>query len=147
LKPLLKIEIKRAGYISEKDAIKDINFSLKEGELAGLIGPNGAGKSTTIKAILELLPIMDGRINFCGNNKRYAYIPEQPIFYDELTLWEHLELAASAHSINQTVFQERLLKADIYIVDEPFMGLDPQAIRDFLILLNQERNRGAGVLM
>lgn len=182
MKQLLEIEIKRAGYISEKDAIKDINFSLKEGELAGLIGPNGAGKSTTIKAILDLLPIMDGRINFCGNDKRYAYIPEQPIFYDELTLWEHLELAASAHNINQTVFQERssrllklfrldevrhflpatfskgmqqkvmlvigfLLKADIYIVDEPFMGLDPQAIRDFLILLNQERNRGAGVLM
>ena len=40
-----------------------------------------------------------------------------------------------------------LLKADIYIVDEPFMGLDPRAIRDFLILLQQERSRGAGVLM
>jgi hypothetical protein len=31
LKQLLEIEIKHAGYISEKDAIKDINFSLKEG--------------------------------------------------------------------------------------------------------------------
>ena len=40
-----------------------------------------------------------------------------------------------------------LLQADIYIVDEPFMGLDPQAIMDFLRLLKQERRRGAGVLM
>jgi ABC-2 type transport system ATP-binding protein len=40
-----------------------------------------------------------------------------------------------------------LNKADLYIVDEPFMGLDPRAIRDFLTLINQERKRGAGVLM
>ncbi|HHY31188.1 MAG TPA: ATP-binding cassette domain-containing protein, partial [Syntrophaceticus sp.] len=46
------MQIKRAGYTDEKNAIRDISFSLKEGELAGLIGPNGAGKSTTIKAIL-----------------------------------------------------------------------------------------------
>ena len=182
MEQLLEIQIKRAGYTDEKNAIRDINFSLKEGELAGLIGPNGAGKSTTIKAILGLLPVMDGNVVFCGNNKRYAYIPEQPVFYNDLTLWEHLELAASAYNINQVVFQERssrllrlfrldgvqhylpatfskgmqqkvmlmigfLLKADIYIVDEPFMGLDPRAIRDFLILLQQERSRGAGVLM
>lgn len=40
-----------------------------------------------------------------------------------------------------------LIKADIYIVDEPFIGLDPRAIRDFLDLLAAERKRGAGVLM
>mgnify|MGYP000889095300 CR=1 FL=1 len=180
--PLLEIHINHAGYASEKKAIRDIDFTLNKGELAGLIGPNGAGKSTTIKAILGLLPIMDGSVSFSGSDKRYAYIPEQPIFYDQLTLWEHLELAASAYNINQIVFQERssrllklfrldevrhhlpdtfskgmqqkamlaigfLLKADIYIIDEPFMGLDPRAIRDFLILLKQERERGAGVLM
>jgi ABC-2 type transport system ATP-binding protein len=40
-----------------------------------------------------------------------------------------------------------LIQADIYIVDEPFIGLDPRAIRDFLNLLDAERKRGAGVLM
>ena len=182
LKQLLQVRIKHAGYTDNKNAITNIDFSLQEGELIGLIGPNGAGKSTTIKAILGMLPVMAGEVILNGSSKRYAYVPEQPVFYDELTVWEHLELAAAAHSINQLVFEERssrllklfrldnakhylpgtlskgmqqkvmlvigfLLQADIYIVDEPFMGLDPQAIMDFLRLLKQERRRGAGVLM
>lgn len=179
---ILQVQIKSAGYVNNKKAIENIGFSLKKGELTGLIGPNGAGKSTTIKAILGLLPEVDGEIHPKGQNTRYAYIPEQPVFYDELTLWEHLELAAAAYDIGRRDFldegeklletfrlqKERhhlpgsfskgmqqkvmliigfLIKADIYIVDEPFIGLDPRAIRDFLNLLDTERKRGAGVLM
>lgn len=40
-----------------------------------------------------------------------------------------------------------MIQPDIYIIDEPFIGLDPVAIRDFLDLLQQERQRGAAVLM
>ena len=40
-----------------------------------------------------------------------------------------------------------LLKPDVYVVDEPFVGLDPRATRDFLELLQDERRRGAGVSM
>jgi len=179
---ILQVQIKHAGYASNKKAVENINFSLKKGELAGLIGPNGAGKSTTIKAILELLPEMEGEVKPARQNARYAYIPENPVFYDELTLWEHLELAAAAYGMEECEFwseseklleifrlqKERhhlpgsfskgmqqkvmliigfLIKADIYIVDEPFIGLDPRATRDFLNLLKEENKRGAGVLM
>ena len=179
---ILQIQIKSAGYANNKKAIENICFSLKKGELTGLIGPNGAGKSTTIKAILSLLPEVAGKIQPGEQNTRYAYIPEQPVFYDELTLWEHLKLAAASYDMGRRQFldegekllktfrlqKERhhlpgsfskgmqqkvmliigfLIKADIYIVDEPFIGLDPRAIRDFLDLLAAERKRGAGVLM
>lgn len=179
---ILQIQIKHAGYANNKKAVENINFSLKKGELIGLIGPNGAGKSTTMKAILGLLPEMDGEIDPMRQNARYAYIPEHPVFYDELTLWEHLELAAAAYGMERRQFLDEgerllktfrlqkekhhlpgsfskgmrqkvmliigfLIKADIYIVDEPFIGLDPRATRDFLSLLDAERKRGAGVLM
>lgn len=103
---LLNVKIKYAGYKNNKKAIQNINFTLRKGELIGLIGPNGAGKSTTIKAVLGLLPELEGEVRLTGQNTKYAYIPEQPIFYDEFTLWEHLELAASAYGLEKQEFLE-----------------------------------------
>jgi ABC-2 type transport system ATP-binding protein len=179
---LLDVSIKHAGYPGNKQVIKEINFSVARGELVGLIGPNGAGKSTTIKGILGLLPEMDGQVAFARERSKCAYIPEQPILYESLTLWEHLELAAAAYEIDRPEFlsiaedllqlfrmteakhklpatfskgmQQKVMlilgfltEPSVYVVDEPFVGLDPKATKDFLALLNKARNRGAGVLM
>jgi ABC-2 type transport system ATP-binding protein len=40
-----------------------------------------------------------------------------------------------------------LLRPSLYVIDEPFIGLDPIGIRDFLSLIQQARDEGAGVLM
>ena len=180
---LLNVDINHAGSSGNNmDIIKNVALSVKSGELVGLIGPNGAGKSTTIKAIMGLLPAMDGKVEFTGESKNYAYIPEQPVLYDGLTLWEHLELAAAAYEIERKVFVSRaddllklfrltefkhhlpgtfskgmqqkvmlivgfLLEPSVYVVDEPFMGLDPRGTKDFLAHLNRARANGAGVLM
>ncbi|MEC0229465.1 MULTISPECIES: ABC transporter ATP-binding protein [Paenibacillus] len=179
---VLNVHIDQAGYDEQPDTIKQIHFDVKQGELVGLLGPNGAGKSTTIKSILGLLKDFKGKISFIGERKSYAYIPEHPILYDELTLWEHMEFAASVYDLDREVFLERaddllhrfrlldekhqlpgkfskgmqqkimlilgfLNKPDVYIVDEPFIGLDPKAIKDFLGMLEEERKRGAGILM
>ena len=131
---------------------------------------------------MGLLPVMNGNVQFAGENKNYAYIPEQPILYEGLTLWEHLELAAAVYEIDRKVFLTRaddllklfhltevkhhvpytfskgmqqkvmlilgfLLEPSVYVVDEPFVGLDYRATKDFLAHLNQARAKGAGVLM
>jgi ABC-2 type transport system ATP-binding protein len=179
---ILRIDIDHAGYEGRRDVIRDIRFSIGSGELVGLIGPNGAGKSTTIKAILGLLREFSGEVRFAGPRQNYAYIPEQPILYEQLTFWEHLELAAAAYEMKRNEFVDRaeklvrrfrlqdvrhhypssfskgmqqkimlilgfLVEPDVYVVDEPFVGLDPRATKDFLDLLGEERRRGAGVLM
>ena len=179
---LLTVNINHAGYPGNPDVIKNVILSVKPGELVGLIGPNGAGKSTTIKAIMGLLSVMEGKVEFAGENKNYAYIPEQPVLYEGLTLWEHLELAAAAYEIERNEFVPRaeellkifrltedkhhlpgtfskgmqqkvmlilgfLLEPSVYVVDEPFMGLDPKGTKDFLAHLNEARAKGAGVLM
>ena len=65
------------GFFKRKtkkvDALKDISFSVEEGELIGLIGPNGAGKSTTIKILCGILFPTGGsaKINVGGK----AYVP------------------------------------------------------------------------
>ncbi|WP_339063492.1 ATP-binding cassette domain-containing protein [Tepidibacillus marianensis] len=102
---ILNVEIDQAGYQESKEVIHNIYFSVNKGEFVGLIGPNGAGKSTTIKAILGLLKDMKGKIQYT-NAHTYAYIPEQPIYYDELTLWEHLELTASVLEMDRHLFEK-----------------------------------------
>lgn len=179
---LLRVSIAQAGYEDRKQVIQNVSFSVRKGEWIGLIGANGAGKSTTIKAILGLLKECNGSIEFCGLNRNYAYIPEQPIFYDDLTLWEHLELAGAVWELDRSMFVQHaerlleqfqmtqvrdqlpgsfskgmqqktmlilgfLLEPDLYIVDEPFIGLDPRAMKQFIDLIELERQRGAGILM
>ncbi|WP_405081591.1 ABC transporter ATP-binding protein [Paenibacillus chitinolyticus] len=176
------IHIKKAGYGDSGAILRDIDFRILEGQLIGLIGPNGAGKSTTIKSMLGLLKDVEGNIEFADGRASVAYVPEQPVLYEELTLWEHMELAAAAYGLERPVFEERaeallaqfklsddrhrlpvafskgmqqkvmliigfLNRPSLYIVDEPFIGLDPRATKDFLELLRKERERGAGILM
>lgn len=49
-------------------AVKDISFSLKEGEILGFLGPNGAGKTTTIQMLLGVLRPTSGSIAYFGKN-------------------------------------------------------------------------------
>lgn len=179
---ILEVDIDSVGYDSiEKSVISDIHFSITDGEFVGLIGPNGAGKSTTIKTILGLNKFSKAQITF-KPNARYTYVPEQPSFYDELTLWEHLDVLAALFGLKDDEFEQKamdliqmfsleeaihgfpkefskgmqqklmliqafLIKPDLYIIDEPFIGLDPISYRMLLEKLNEEQKRGAGILM
>ncbi len=178
---VLRVNIKEGGYSEKEPVIENVHFTVQPGELLGLLGPNGAGKSTTLKTILGTLEYVDGEVEY-NREKRYAYVPEQPIFYDELTLWEHIQFTASVCGLTEEEMKRRveplldifrlddvrhhlpltfskgmqqklmiilafLAKPALYIVDEPFVGLDPKATNDFLRLLDEERKRGAGVVM
>jgi ABC-2 type transport system ATP-binding protein len=49
-------------------AVNDISFALKEGEILGFLGPNGAGKTTTIQMLLGVLTPTSGTISYFGKN-------------------------------------------------------------------------------
>ncbi|WP_096201471.1 ABC transporter ATP-binding protein [Bacillus sp. FJAT-45350] len=188
---ILEVEGLVGGYHPKKPVIENVNFSIKENEIVGLIGLNGAGKSTTIKHILGLMEPKKGTIKINGKHffdnpekyrSSYAFIPETPILYEELTLMEHLELTALAYGIEENLYKERadkllaqfnmtkmkkwfpshfskgmrqkvmiicafLVHPRLYIVDEPIVGLDPLGIKAFLDLIQDMKEKGAGVLM
>ncbi|WP_440896283.1 ABC transporter ATP-binding protein [Amphibacillus sp. Q70] len=187
---LLQIENLKGGY-THKDVLHGLSFEVNPGEMVGLIGLNGAGKSTTIKHIIGLMEARAGAIKLSGRTsqqdtdyyrKQFGYIPETPLLYEELTLYEHLKMTAMAYELDQATFEQRLprlLKAfrlekqinwfpihfskgmkqkvmimcafliepPLYIVDEPFVGLDPLGIRAFLDTMVEQKERGAGILM
>ncbi len=49
-----------------KEAVKDVSFSIEQGEMVGFVGPNGAGKSTTIKMLSGILYPESGEITVSG---------------------------------------------------------------------------------
>ncbi len=188
---LFRAHVREAGYESERPIVNEVVLSVAAGERIGLLGPNGAGKSTIMKGLLGQLPHWKGDIYWHGKEEsvggvemssRIAYIPEQPILYERMTLWEHLVLVAAAGSIPEEIFRERadkllrrfrllkvrhefpvkfskgmqqkvmliigfMIKPELYLVDEPFIGLDPGAVMELLEALDEERSRGAAVLL
>jgi ABC-2 type transport system ATP-binding protein len=113
---LLEVQSVTGGYSGSKAVIHDVTFEINSGEIVALIGLNGAGKSTTIKHILGLLQPHQGVIKIQGQTfadspdsyrSQYTYIPEYPIYYEELTLWEHLELIAMTYGLDKKTFLER----------------------------------------
>jgi ABC-type multidrug transport system ATPase subunit len=85
------------------NAVNNISFKVRKGEIFGFLGPNGAGKTTTIKSILGLIQVDSGLININNydiknngkNAKKYVgYLPERVAFYDNLTALQNLSFIA-----------------------------------------------------
>jgi ABC-2 type transport system ATP-binding protein len=119
--PMLKINQLVGGYSVHDPVLHGVSFEVKKGEIIGLIGLNGAGKSTTIRHIIGLMEPIKGEIlinNMTFKEKpeayrsNFTYIPEIPILYEELTLWEHLEITAMAYGLDSSwkIRAEELLK-------------------------------------
>jgi len=92
-------------YYGAIHALKDVSFSVAEGEIVTLIGANGAGKSTTLKTISGLLRPRSGSIRFAGEDLTrvpahrivtlgISQVPEGRRVFANLTVMENLELGA-----------------------------------------------------
>lgn len=90
-------------FYGEIEAVKNINLSIKEGEIFGLIGPNGAGKTTALRMISTLITISSGTISVCGHDvttegdevrKCISYLPEDAGAYKGLTGRAYLRFIA-----------------------------------------------------
>jgi ABC-2 type transport system ATP-binding protein len=101
----------------KSEAVRNVNFTAKSGQITVLLGPNGAGKSTTIKCMIGLLK-HEGDVLIGGypakslEAKRLcAYVPETPALFDMLTVDEHLSYIAKAYEISgYEVFAESMLE-------------------------------------
>lgn len=94
--------------------LDDLSLTIDEGELLGLIGHNGAGKTTTFKLLLGFLRPSAGSVTFDGRpldasaRAVIGFLPEQPYFYDYLTVEEALGFYASLHGIDSADGRRRV---------------------------------------
>ncbi|HPF30933.1 MAG TPA: ABC transporter ATP-binding protein [Candidatus Saccharibacteria bacterium] len=90
----------------DKQAVDDVSFNVKKGEIFGILGPNGAGKTTTLEMIETLRPIDSGTVRIDGidvtkNPQKVKYLigvqPQSPTFQDKTRLTEVIEMFAAAY--------------------------------------------------
>jgi branched-chain amino acid transport system ATP-binding protein len=101
---LLKVKGLKVAY-GGIQAVKGVDFEVREGELVSLIGSNGAGKTTTMKAITGTQPFSDGDIEYQGKSIRgqgpwdlvkqgLAMVPEGRGVFTRMTILENLQMGA-----------------------------------------------------
>ncbi|HRC56640.1 MAG: ABC transporter ATP-binding protein [Myxococcales bacterium] len=96
------------------EALRGVSFSVERGRVFGFLGPNGAGKTTTIRVLMGLIRPSAGSCRIMGHDlpsqvarSRVGFLPEQPYFYDYLTVSELLDLAGRLFGLDRATRRRR----------------------------------------
>src|SRR5712691_10677510 len=129
MEPIVETKNLRVEYRAQnsrqprKMAVKDLNLSVRAGEVFGFLGPNGAGKTTTMNVLLGFTNATSGDAYLFGANvrepiarQRIGYLPELTYYYKFLTAEELLRFYARIFKIAKAE-AERRIDADLKLVE------------------------------
>ncbi|MFP4177340.1 MAG: ABC transporter ATP-binding protein [Acholeplasmataceae bacterium] len=111
---------KRYGNAKNK-AVDDFSLEVHKGEVFGFLGHNGAGKSTTIKSLVGIQSITEGRIEICGYDirtqpleakLRIGYVSDNHAVYEKLTGREYIDYVADLYHVSE---EDRKARLDKYL--------------------------------
>jgi ABC-2 type transport system ATP-binding protein len=90
--------------------VRDISFTINDGEIVGFLGPNGAGKSTTMKILTGFINASSGDVKVCGlpvdvdsldTRQLIGYLPEHNPLYLDMYVKEYLEFVGKIYKIKK----------------------------------------------
>jgi ABC-2 type transport system ATP-binding protein len=170
-------------YPNKVQALRQVDIEIPEASVTALVGPNGAGKSTAIKVWVGFERPTGGRVSVLDVDpwqdrvaavRQLGYVPQATALYRELTVQDHVRLAATLREgFDSAYATDRMKELDIplrsrprqlsggqqaqvalglalgtrarvLLLDEPLSDLDPLARRDFLAVVS-DVNRREGV--
>ena len=134
--PILKVKDVSVSF-DNQEVLKDISFSVNEGDILAIIGPNGAGKSVLFRVLMDFIPY-DGEIKW-RNDVKIGYVPQKFFEKSELPL---------------TVREFFVLKSkNLFFKDKKFsdsvshelksVGLDPEILDKQLAHLSKGQSQRA----
>ena len=100
-------------------AVKNISFTVNDGEVVGLLGANGAGKTTTMNIITGFIEPTEGKISVNGYDilkkskkakKQIGYMPENVPMYSDLTVKEFVSYMAELKLVKKAQRKEEVQK-------------------------------------
>jgi ABC-2 type transport system ATP-binding protein len=107
----MSIEVKNLfKYYGDQAAVRDISFTINDGEIVGFLGPNGAGKSTTMKILTGFINASSGDVKVCGlpvdvdsldTRQLIGYLPEHNPLYLDMYVKEYLEFVGKIYKIKK----------------------------------------------
>ncbi len=93
-----------AKRYGDAPALWPLDLRIETGERISLIGHNGSGKTTLMRMLVGMLEPTEGTATIGGHpigsiesRAAVSYLADQPVFYDDLSVWEHLEYIARLH--------------------------------------------------
>ena len=120
---IIKVDNLSAGY-GQGEVIKNVAFSILQGDFVGLAGPNGAGKSTLVKVLLGLVPPSTGTISLFGTPISkfkdwglIGYLPQKTNTFNPLFPASVREVI-SLGLLSKKSFPKSLDRSDMKLVDE-----------------------------
>ena len=170
---MLDISISKKEFGS-KIIFENTTITIQENGIYGIVGKNGEGKTTLFKCMLSLTPF-EGKISFENEalkSQKIAWCPTEPALYEELTAAEfydfYRELTSSTSNNSKMLFdvtENQLIKNfstgmkkktylnavfqneyPIYILDEPFNGLDLES-NYILVQYLKEKSKSSIILI
>lgn len=88
----------------ETSALDPVDLVIPPGQRVSLIGHNGSGKTTLIRMLAGMLQPTDGSCTISGHvsgsigaRAALSYLSDHPVFYDDLSVWQHVEYVARLH--------------------------------------------------
>lgn len=172
---MIKIENLSKSF-GAKQVLFNINISIEEGKVYGFVGENGAGKSTLFKCMAGLEKYKGQILSDYSLLKNHiGFLPTQPYFLTRITGKEYLQLFCNARKLKNIDFDEYnifnlplqeyamsystgmkkklaftallLQKNDIYILDEPFNGIDFEGSIMIMKVVRKMRDRNKTVII
>src|SRR5215475_12615586 len=98
-------------------AVKDVSFHVKRGEIIGLLGPNGSGKTTIMRILTGFFPPTAGQARVAGYDaaeqslalrRKIGYLPENVVLYPDMRVRRFLSFCADVRGLNGTRRSSRL---------------------------------------
>ena len=120
------LELKQINaYYGESHILRDVSFTVSDGEVVCLMGRNGVGKTTTLKVITGLLPARSGDLVFDGEDvtkvstdrrarRGLAIVPQGREIIPHLTVRENLQLGFWARSDSPSAAVEKAAFDEVY---------------------------------
>jgi ABC-2 type transport system ATP-binding protein len=115
--PELAIEARDIHFFyGDRQALKNVGFSIARGEIFGFLGPNGGGKTTLFKLLSTLVPCQTGAVRMLGRDllrekpeiqRRMGVVFQHPSVDDKLTVRENLEHHGHLYGMRGSRLRER----------------------------------------